>query len=170
MNIQWLPNMLFLSEPTMWQRWILGPESRFITRHCLVFKRCFLSDVHCLVFKHKRTRRTFVRGAQPSWTLLTITEDKASIYVFRLFIAALHFNENENGNKEQRQIKKGNDTGRLMWQVSYQKCRKLAGVMKCVKADSTYLYRTHLYHIVKYWIRLQCKYHANWFSLLLQTM
>ena len=68
---------------------------------------------------------------------------KALIYVFRLFIAALHFNE--NGNKEQRQIKKGNDAGKLMWQVSYQKCRQLAGVIKCVKADSTYG-NTHLHN------------------------
>ena len=56
--------------------------------------------------------------------------------IFRLFIAALHFNE--NGNKEQRQIKKGIDAGKQLWRISYKKSNQLAGVIKCVKADSTY--------------------------------
>ena len=52
----------------------------------------------------------------------------ASNYVFfRLFIAALHFNE--NGNKEQRNIKKGEEAGKLMWRLSYQKSRQSAGVI-----------------------------------------
>ena len=50
-------------------------------------------------------------------------------------------------NKEQKNIKKGEEAGKLMWWLSYQKSRQSVGVIKCVKTDSTYG-KTDLYKYI----------------------
>lgn len=51
--------------------------------------------------------------------------------IFRLQIAALHFNE--NASKPQRQIKEGENAGAGMWLASYPKYKKGGAVAKEIK-------------------------------------
>ncbi|XP_046854543.1 uncharacterized protein LOC124447623 [Xenia sp. Carnegie-2017] len=54
----------------------------------------------------------------------------------RLFIAALHFNE--NGNEPQKTKNGGQTEEALIWRVAYSKSKDGQGVIKPVKVDSTY--------------------------------
>jgi len=56
--------------------------------------------------------------------------------VSRLQIAALHFNE--NADKEQRKVVRGENVGTSQWLVSYPKYRKGGAVAKEIKVACTY--------------------------------
>ncbi|XP_046841057.1 uncharacterized protein LOC124435152 [Xenia sp. Carnegie-2017] len=66
----------------------------------------------------------------------------------RLFIAALHFNE--NGNKPQKTKNGGQTEEALIWRVAYSKSKEGQGVIKPVKVDSTYGYVKDLMKEVLY--------------------
>ncbi|KAL9951461.1 hypothetical protein ACROYT_G044124 [Oculina patagonica] len=65
----------------------------------------------------------------------------------RLQIAALHFNE--NSDKPQRKVSKGENVGTGQWLISYPKYRKGGAVAKEIKVACTYDYVTRLFDAVR---------------------